>query len=1663
MSEFEGRLNPDLLNFDQATVLPNDASGLSPDERIRFRWEIHEGLLKEAEDWAYANRKSFSDEVARFKRLVGPYRSISIETGKDREGSYLIQEFAKGWVTSLVTESALDYTEARLVQKRDLPPSKVAGTPVAPDLWGNPEHYLLMRWEGIDPTAVDAIAASINALAEDTFEPVINGETIGTGFTRLYCRGFREWDDEDDRAGRIDLLVAKPRWNLQLWAGYGTKAQTGRYELYNVPKYVAQELINSYNKQTGASCNAGDESDEGLINLSFNVPSTNDTAEVVITYRSCTRIVTSSYYINQSAAVATPTDEASGVWYDANWRQDYGTGLWSGVIEKHEAIQVTVSSHVVEATYASDTSKQEWLNLRGTPGSYTDHNGSPVSLPGMTDELGKRKQLTTRKQSNCTTDAEYREETAQDQAGSAYSDSGAESIVVATATQSTEITSATAAAGTIVKVRSNPTLFGQYSTSQETITAKNQTATEWIKSHSQVSQIARQTQGTEATEPTLIDGVQYRIRQRPTPFGKTAIEYETVTATDQPLTDWEKTAARSVSRSKHTQGSDLTEPTRSAGTIVRWTQRPTEFGKVDSVEETVTAVDQEGQDSEDSAARSVSTVTHTQSVAVGVASAIAGTIVRKQDVPTEYGQNATRVTTITPKDQSAFEYEVAASRSVTRTTHTEGSTLAGPAALTGHIYRHINRPTEVGNMATVLEDDAATDQAGTEYERSAARSLVILTNTHTSSLTAPSLSAGSVLRRVSVPTAYGDFQTRAAVDTAIDQEATSYEDRHDQGSARALSTQEPSALPSPTASAGTIRRSGNIPTEYGRYRTEDETITAKDQTGEQYEDNHAESIVVNIHTQGTALTSPTAGIGTVLRRSNTPTTFGLDETRDEVRTAKDQTGEEYREDHAESVRTDTHTQGSALSIPAAVVGQRIRRINRPTEFGLDATVSETTTTKDQTSEDSEDTHAQSSVITEHTQGSAVGTASAASGTIARSTNAPTPFGLYNTRQEIITAKDQPSTDSEDNAARTTVVSEHTQGTELGTASAAAGTIVRNSNVPTAFGLFQTRNEVVTVHDQTSTDREDTHSHSSITTEHTQGGALSSLSAVAGQILTGTETPTEYGKYSTRSTVVTAKDQESTDRATTHAMTEVVSEHTQGDAITPVVPSVGQTWIGTENPTQFGKYGTRSILRTAIDQTGGRAADRHDRSSSAITHTQGSALVAPSAGSGTIVERVWEPTEFGTYESRDNTITAKDQTGGIGTDDFAQSSTVDTHTQGAALTAPTAAAGTRVVRRWRPTEFGLHTTEDETITAKDQTSTDLEESHAETVTRGKHTQGTEVTTISAAAGEIKRVVNTPTNFGLFGTVEETRTAVDQEGSLFSDSAAEEVTQEVHTQAITALTPPSAVTGSIEYRRSTPTAYGRYNTITQTVTPKNQDGAQVVVDAHKKVEVTRNSETTALTLPVTYTPGVQITADNRPTRAGNNRTDYTIITPVPQRKETSYSSVYGTAYLVWAINQPLGSCDVELATYSASAWTVSPGSCVINHFNLEDYSYRRVPKASGVDVIPVDFDDARVLQQWEHDTSSDKWYSRTLYCLTAWRYKETAIARSNAIQDLEQGTYGVTIDSGTRTFGAPHRVGSVKETMGRLLTGDVFYQAVAQYRKVQMGWGEDTYSAGGDDTE
>jgi hypothetical protein len=146
-------------------------------------------------------------------------------------------------------------------------------------------------------------------------------------------------------------------------------------------------------------------------------------------------------------------------------------------------------------------------------------------------------------------------------------------------------------AGTIVRVVQDPTEYGKNRTVQETITASNQTATEWEKRHDQTSARSKQTQGAAVAEPSApAAGTIVRVVQDPTEFGKNRSTQETITASNQTATEWEKRHDQTVTRSKQTQGAAVAEPSApSAGTIVRVAQDPTEFGKNRSTQETATA------------------------------------------------------------------------------------------------------------------------------------------------------------------------------------------------------------------------------------------------------------------------------------------------------------------------------------------------------------------------------------------------------------------------------------------------------------------------------------------------------------------------------------------------------------------------------------------------------------------------------------------------------------------------------------------------------------------------------------------------------------------------------------------------------------------------------------------------------------------------------------------------------------------------------------------------------------------------------------------------------------------------------------------------------------------------------------------------------------------
>ena len=572
------------LDFEQAEVFPVAASGLSPDERFFLRWKVRFGQGEEAKQWALANRTFIKDVQVKFRKLSGIYRSLDVQVVHDQRDkiTYLDHHFAKGWITTLTASGALAWGEARLISDSQYPAHKTP--PTAPagvtDDMSNPEEFMLYRWEGVDPAKIDSVKAEIEAFTASTFAPVVNGETIGTGFTRLYCRGFREWQGDTDRAARIDLLVGKPRFSFKTRGAALTKMVDERYELYHVPRYIAQELIDSYHAVVGSSSQTRNPTETGHIDITIEVPNLDPAVDAIVTERSCSEIVTTTYYYNSSSPVPAPAD-ASGVWYDGGWQMSRQNGLWSGSISKHEAIVTSVAEHVSATSPEADVSSRSWQGVRTND---LDEGGQAVPIPAMSSEKGKVKRLRRSKNRNCTQDIDYEEDVAKNQTATSTDETAAESTSTVLNTEGTDVGPATSPAGTIVTHEQAPTRHGNLRTVVRTRTAKDRVGSGYLSSAAQDSV---DTEHTQADAP-------------------------------------------------------LVAPVAVVGKIVRRESSLTEFGRYATRELVITPKDQSGSSTSSEHTSTQAMETHTENAAaLGVASANPGEVVVNQSSPTQSGKHAT--------------------------------------------------------------------------------------------------------------------------------------------------------------------------------------------------------------------------------------------------------------------------------------------------------------------------------------------------------------------------------------------------------------------------------------------------------------------------------------------------------------------------------------------------------------------------------------------------------------------------------------------------------------------------------------------------------------------------------------------------------------------------------------------------------------------------------------------------------------------------------------------------------------------------------------------------------------------------------------------------------------------------------------------------------------
>jgi len=254
----------------------------------------------------------------------------------------------------------------------------------------------------------------------------------------------------------------------------------------------------------------------------------------------------------------------------------------------------------------------------------------------------------------------------------------------------------------------------------------------------------------------------------------------------------------------------------------------------------------------------------------------------------------------------------------------------------------------------------------------------------------------------------------------------------------------------------------------------------------------------------------------------------------------------------------------------------------------------------------------------------------------------------------------------------------------------------------------------------------------------------------------------------------------------------------------------------------------------------------------------------------------------TVDVKKDSITPKDQTIIEKEESAAKSVSRETHTEAsAALAEPSQTDGQINRVSNQETEAGNVRTTAETITPKDQTITEKEECAARSVERTTHTEATSpLPDPTDVAGEINRVSNQETEAGNVRTTAEKIIPKDQTIEETEESAARSVARTTHTEADTELTPATEETGKIKRVVNQETEAGNVKTTEETITPKDQTIIEKEECAARSVERTTHTEATSPLPDPTDVAGEINRVSNQETEAGNVKTTEETITPKDQ---------------------------------------------------------------------------------------------------------------------------------------------------------------------------------------
>lgn len=397
-----------LLDFRVAQIQQSTHAGQYPDDQVELLFTLPYGAAQEAKDWIYENRHVVQDVELPTKLLKGVWRTVSVSTRpiQDRNG---VNGHQLVWVLAEGFYKEIDWESARLFSDKQTLGNAVSVPSVPQATTNDPGLDLLIEFPYCDPRHITLMIQSLRNSHNTNADIVVRGQTYQAPWHLIAAQTRRE----NDGTHTIVARYSRSKYVLKGYRDSQTSVATLQYYVWNVPKEVAQQIIDDWKASAGptATATASYHENQELVDLvlALRDPAAKENLTTAPIITSCTSHVVFHFAWGYTKAELDLFYQSHSGPLGPGWirrinePRQRGDGLYDAVIEEYKSDPVVYSVFATRGERGSGGYLERGWDV-------SEAMLDAVKAIAETQEERKAKTLEYKRNDNCSYDYEYRED-----------------------------------------------------------------------------------------------------------------------------------------------------------------------------------------------------------------------------------------------------------------------------------------------------------------------------------------------------------------------------------------------------------------------------------------------------------------------------------------------------------------------------------------------------------------------------------------------------------------------------------------------------------------------------------------------------------------------------------------------------------------------------------------------------------------------------------------------------------------------------------------------------------------------------------------------------------------------------------------------------------------------------------------------------------------------------------------------------------------------------------------------------------------------------------------------------------------------------------------------------------------------------------------------------